>query len=32
MENPTNLKQYHPVETAKYAKIVGIDHEAAFNW
>jgi hypothetical protein len=22
----------HPVETAEYAKIVGIDHEAAFNW
>ncbi len=30
--NPDRLKQSHPVETAEYAKIVGIDHEAAFNW
>ncbi len=28
----TDLKQSHLVETAKYAKIVGIDHKAAFNW
>jgi hypothetical protein len=31
-ETLTNLKQSHLLETAKYAKIVGIDHEAAFNW
>ena len=31
-ENLTDLKQSHPIETAKYAKLVGIDHEAAFNW
>ncbi len=27
-----DLKEYHPIETAKYAKILGIDHEPAFNW
>jgi hypothetical protein len=31
-ETLTDLKQSHPVETAEYAKIVGINHEAAFNW
>ena len=32
MENLADLKESHPIETAKYAKILGIDHEAAFNW
>ncbi len=27
-----DLKESHPIETAKYAKIIGIDHEPAFNW
>jgi hypothetical protein len=27
-----DLKESHPIETAKYAKILGIDHEPAFNW
>ena len=31
-ENLVDLKESHPVETAEYAKIVGIDHEPAFNW
>ncbi len=31
-ENLANLKESHPIETAKYAKILGIDHEPAFNW
>jgi hypothetical protein len=31
-ENLADLKESHPIETAKYAKILGIDHEPAFNW
>jgi len=31
-ENLADLKESHPIETAEYAKILGIDHEAAFNW
>jgi hypothetical protein len=31
-ENLADLKKSHPIETAKYAKILGIDHEPAFNW
>ncbi len=27
-----DLKESHPVEVAEYAKIIGIDHEPAFNW
>jgi hypothetical protein len=30
-ENLADLKE-SPIETAKYAKILGIDHEPAFNW
>jgi hypothetical protein len=29
-ENLADLKESHPIETAKYAKILGIDHEPAF--
>jgi hypothetical protein len=31
-ENLADLKKSHPFDTAKYAKILGIDHEPAFNW
>jgi hypothetical protein len=31
-ENLSNLKESHPIETSEYAKIIGIDHEPAFNW
>ncbi len=31
-EKLADLKESHPIETAKYAKILGIDHEPAFNW
>jgi hypothetical protein len=31
-ENLADLKESHPIETAKYAKILGINHEPAFNW
>ena len=31
-ENLVDLKESHPIEIAEYAKILGIDHEAAFNW
>jgi hypothetical protein len=31
-ENLADLKESHPIETAKYDKILGIDHEPAFNW
>jgi hypothetical protein len=33
-DNLADLKDSHPIETAKYkyAKILGIDHEPAFNW
>ncbi len=31
-ENLAELKESHPIETAKYAKILGIDHEQAFHW
>jgi hypothetical protein len=31
-ENLADLKETHPIETAKYAMILGIDHEPAFNW
>jgi hypothetical protein len=27
-----NLKESNPIETAEYAKIIGVDHEPAFNW
>jgi len=30
--NLADLKESHPIEVAKYAKIIGIDHEPAFNW
>ncbi len=30
--NLTDLKESHPIEVAEYAKIIGIDHEPAFNW
>jgi hypothetical protein len=31
-ENIADLKESHPIETAEYAKILGIDYEPAFNW
>jgi hypothetical protein len=31
-ENLADLMESHPIETAKYATILGIDHEPAFNW
>ncbi len=31
-EKLADLKESHPIETAKYAKILCIDHEPAFNW
>jgi hypothetical protein len=31
-ENLADLKESHPLETAKYAMTQGIDHEPAFNW
>jgi hypothetical protein len=31
-ENLADLKESYPIETAKYAKILGIDHEPAFSW
>jgi hypothetical protein len=31
-ENFADLKESHPIEIAEYAKILGIDHEPAFNW
>jgi hypothetical protein len=31
-ENLADLQESHPIETAKYAKILSIDHEPAFNW
>jgi hypothetical protein len=31
-ENLADLKESHPIETAKYAKILGIEQEPAFNW
>ncbi len=31
-ENLADLKESHPIKTAEYAKILGIDHEPAFNW
>ncbi len=30
--NLADLKESHPIEVVKYAKIIGIDHEPAFNW
>jgi hypothetical protein len=27
-----DLKESHPIEAAEYARIIGIDHEPAFNW
>jgi hypothetical protein len=30
--NLADLKESHPIEVAEYAKIIGIDHEPAFNW
>ncbi len=31
-ENLADLKESHPIDTAEYAKILGIDHEPTFNW
>jgi hypothetical protein len=31
-EKLSDLKESHPLETAKYAVTMGIDHEPAFNW
>ncbi len=31
-KNPADLKNSYPIETAEYAKILGIDHQLAFNW
>ena len=31
-EKLSDLKESHPLETAKYAMTMGIDHEPAFNW
>jgi len=31
-ENLSDLKESHPLETAKYAMTIGIDHKPAFNW
>ncbi len=31
-ENLADLKESHSIETAEYGKILGIDHEPAFNW
>ena len=31
-EKLSNLKESHPVQTAEFAIIKGIDHEPAFNW
>jgi hypothetical protein len=31
-EKLSNLKELHPLETAKYAVTMGIDQEPAFNW
>jgi hypothetical protein len=30
--NLADLKESHPIEVAEYAKIIGIDHEPAYNW
>ena len=30
--NLADLKESYPIEVAEYAKILGIDHEPAFNW
>ena len=30
--NIADLKEPHLIEVAEYAKIIGIDHEPAFNW
>ena len=27
-----DLKELHPVQTAEFAIVQGIDHEPAFNW
>ena len=31
-EKLSDLKESHPIETAEYAAMAGIDHEPAFNW
>ena len=31
-ESLKDLKNSHPLETAEYAKLMGINHEPAFNW
>ncbi len=31
-ENLRDLKESHPIETSEYVKIIGVDHEPAFNW
>jgi hypothetical protein len=31
-KNLADFEESHPIETAEYAKILGIDHEPAFNW
>ncbi len=30
-ENLADLKESHPIETVEYAKMLGINHEPAFN-
>ncbi len=32
LENLSDLKSSHPVETAEFSKLRGIDNEPAFNW
>lgn len=31
-EHFADLKESHPIQTAEFVKIIGIDHEAAFYW
>jgi hypothetical protein len=31
-DNLADHKESHPIETAEYTKILGIDHEPAYNW
>jgi hypothetical protein len=31
-ENLSNLKESYPIETSEHAKIIGVNHEPAFNW
>jgi hypothetical protein len=32
LESLSDLKNSHPLEMAEYARLMGIDHEPAFNW